>query len=98
MREERAVSATIQAIPALGAPPTPRRWTKAEYYRLGEDGFFQDQRVELIEGEIIVHPRQTPLHADTVDRVGDFLRAAFGLGPRVRCRLPLDLGQTTEPE
>ncbi len=25
----------------------PRRWTRAEYYRLGDAGFFEDERVEL---------------------------------------------------
>ena len=30
----------------------PRRFSKAEYYRLGELGFFRGQRVELIEGQI----------------------------------------------
>lgn len=32
--------------------PLPRRWTKAEYYRLGELGFFNHQKVELLDGEI----------------------------------------------
>src|SRR3954451_3493349 len=35
-----------------------RRWSKAEYYRLGELGFFRGQRVELIEGAIIVQSPQ----------------------------------------
>ena len=30
---------------------TPRRWTRDEYWRLAELGFFDDQRVELIGGE-----------------------------------------------
>jgi Uma2 family endonuclease len=34
--------------------PHPRLWTKAEYYKLGELGFFDDQKVELLEGEIWV--------------------------------------------
>jgi Uma2 family endonuclease len=76
----------------------PRRWTKQEYYRLGEMGFFRGQKVELIEGELMVHAPQNPAHADRLDRVGDALRAAFGRGYRVRCQLPLDLGQPTEPE
>jgi Uma2 family endonuclease len=76
----------------------PRRWTKEEYHRLGEMGFFHEQKVELIEGELMVHAPQNPAHADSLDRIGDTLRAAFGPGYRVRCQLPLDLGQPTEPE
>src|SRR5947208_1353067 len=34
--------------------PHPRRWTKAEYYQLGDLGFFQGQKVELLAGEIII--------------------------------------------
>ena len=75
-----------------------RRWSKAEYYRLGELGFFQGQRVELIEGRLMVHSPQNSLHADTVDDVDDVLSAVFRPGYRVRCQLPIDLGQTTEPE
>jgi Uma2 family endonuclease len=76
----------------------PRRWSKKEYYRLGELGFFQGQRVELIEGQLMVHSPQRSLHADVVDGVDDVLSRLFGSGYLVRCQLPLDLGQTTEPE
>src|SRR5438045_3853171 len=76
----------------------PRRWSKNEYYRLGELGFFDGQRVELIEGRLMVHSPQNSLHADTLDGVVEVLRGVFRAGYRVRCQLPLDLGQTTEPE
>jgi Uma2 family endonuclease len=75
-----------------------RRWTKREYYRLGELGFFDGQRVELIEGRLMVHSPQNSLHATTVHQVTDLLRAAFVTGHLVRSQFPLDLGQTTEPE
>ncbi len=74
------------------------RWSKSEYYRLGELGFFRGQRVELIEGRLMVRSPQGPLHGGTINHVGDVLRALFGPGYRVREQLPLDLGQTTEPE
>jgi Uma2 family endonuclease len=34
-------------------PDRPWRWTREQYYRLGELGFFQGKRVERIRGEII---------------------------------------------
>jgi Uma2 family endonuclease len=76
----------------------PRRWTKEEYYRLGESGFFRGQKVELIEGELLVASPQNSRHSAIVDRVDDVLTLAFGSGCCVRCQLPLDLGQPGEPE
>lgn len=32
-----------------------RKFTKAEYYRMGEAGFFAGQKVELIDGDIYIH-------------------------------------------
>jgi Uma2 family endonuclease len=76
----------------------PKRWSKQEYYRLSELGFFQGQRVELIEGRLMVHSPQQSLHAAVVDVVDDVLGRLFGTGYLVRCQLPLDLGLVLEPE
>ncbi|MEM1166350.1 MAG: Uma2 family endonuclease [Planctomycetota bacterium] len=39
--------------------PVPRRWTREEYHALGEAGLIpEDERVELIEGEIL---KMTPI-------------------------------------
>jgi Uma2 family endonuclease len=78
--------------------PRTRRWTKAEYYRLGELGFFDGQRVELLEGRIVVLSPQNAPHTFYVDRVANVLRTAFGGAYWVRTQFPLDLGQTSEPE
>jgi Uma2 family endonuclease len=75
-----------------------RRWSKREYYQMGELGFFQGQRVELIEGQIMVLSPQNAQHAGMIDLVSEILRNVFGPSYRVRAQLPLDLGQTTEPE
>jgi Uma2 family endonuclease len=75
-----------------------RHWSKREYYRLGELGFFHGQRVELIEGKIMVLSPQNPLHSSRVTVVQMVLHNLFGAGYHVRQQLPLDLGQTTEPE
>jgi Uma2 family endonuclease len=76
----------------------PWRWSKADYYRLGELGYFQGRRVELIEGRLMVHSPQNSLHAGTVEDVTELLSDLFRPGHRVRCQLPLDLGLRTEPE
>lgn len=75
-----------------------RRFSKSEYYRLGELGFFHGQRTELIEGRIMVQSPQKPEHFCVVDHVAELLRNAFGPGYRVRIQGPIDLGQSTEPE
>jgi Uma2 family endonuclease len=76
----------------------PRRWSKEEYYRLGELGFFHGQRVELIEGRLMVHSPQGPLHALVVERLDRALHVLFGAAYRVRCQLPVNFGARTEPE
>ena len=75
-----------------------RRFTKAEYYRMGELGFFHGQKVELIEGRLMVFSPQNPPHSTGVFNVLMELLRVFQAGYIVRPQFPLDLGQTTEPE
>jgi Uma2 family endonuclease len=82
----------------LLAEPTTRRWTKAEYYRMADLGFFQDQRAELIEGEIVVLSPQKFSHGATTDRIAEVLRGVYGTGAWVRMQSPIDLGPISEPE
>ena len=39
--------------PRSSVAPTVRRFTQDEYYRMAEAGLFCDERVELLDGEII---------------------------------------------
>jgi Uma2 family endonuclease len=88
----------VQAAPAPPATePKPRKWTREEYYRLGELGFFHGQRVELIEGDIVVLSPQNWPHSSTVDRVGKLLDRVLGTLFWVRMQLPVNLG-TSDPE
>jgi Uma2 family endonuclease len=88
----------LQAIPASPiVEPMPRRWTREEYYRMADLGLFHGQRVELLEGEIVVLSPQNWPHASTVDRVGEALRRVLGIGFWVRMQFPLNLG-TSDPE
>jgi Uma2 family endonuclease len=75
-----------------------RLWTKREYYRMGELGFFRGQRVELMEGRIAVLSPQNAPHWTDVDRVRHVLQGIFGTGFLVRMQGPLDLGKIVEPE
>lgn len=80
---------TAAAVPAAG--PRPVRWTREEYYRLGELGFFDGKRVELVRGEVIeMSPIDWP-HALGVGLVTDVLTAAFRTGFYVSVQQPLAL-------
>ncbi len=78
--------------------PQLRRWTKDEYHRMADLGWFQGQRTELIEGEIVVLSPQKFPHSATTDRAAEMLRGVFGATAWVRMQLPLDLGPFSEPE
>jgi Uma2 family endonuclease len=77
--------------------PAPKRWTREEYHSLEGMGFFRGQRVELIEGEIMVRSSQSWPHASTLARVGELLGHALGTGFWVRLQFPLNFG-TSDPE
>ncbi|MEK8035872.1 MAG: Uma2 family endonuclease, partial [candidate division NC10 bacterium] len=62
-----------------------RRWTRAEYDRLIEAGFFQPgEPIELIGGQLMVCEPQGSGHFTAIGLVDDTLRAAFGPGWVVR--------------
>src|SRR5438270_803743 len=75
-----------------------RLWTAKEMYRLLDLGFFNGQRVELIEGEIFVMASQKNFHAMGITLTEDALRAAFGPGYWVRVQMSLDLTPHSVPD
>ncbi len=80
------------------ADPRARFWTRDEFHRMADLGFFAGQRAELLEGEIMVFSPQKPAHFVAVDQVADLLRQHFAKGFHVRMQGPLDLGPHSEPE
>jgi Uma2 family endonuclease len=75
-----------------------RRWTRAEYERLTDAGFFPDgERVELIEGDIVKMAPQDADHSGGIGRGQRALQRAFGPDCWVRVQLPIALG-ASEPE
>src|SRR5262249_35191488 len=54
-----------------------RRWTRKEFYRLLDLNFFLGQRVELIEGEILVMAARKNFHAVAIKLTEDALEAVF---------------------
>ena len=78
--------------------PAVHRFTRDEYYRMAEAGLFRDERVELLDGEIItMSPQNTP-HASTVYRLAHKLEQLIGNTTCIRCQLPIILNDWSEPE
>jgi len=76
-----------------------RRWTRAEYEKLVEQGIFRaGEPIELVGGQLMVAEPQGSRHAATVSLVADALRAAFGSGWYVMAQLPVALDDESEPE
>ncbi|PWU20427.1 MAG: hypothetical protein C5B48_12580 [Candidatus Rokuibacteriota bacterium] len=76
-----------------------RQWTRLEYDRLIETGFFREgDNVELIGGQLMVAEAQGSRHAATVSLVAEALRLAFGGGWYVMVQLPVALDDESQPE
>ena len=65
------------ATPPPKAGVRPFRWTREQYYRLGELGFFRGKRVERIRGEIIEMSPINWRHELGKIKTADALRAVF---------------------
>jgi hypothetical protein len=74
-----------------------RLFSRGEFYRLIEQGFFRQQRVELIEGEIVRMAQQKGPHFAAIWLVDAALREAFGPGFWVRTQGPLHLLKRSAP-
>ena len=85
-------------IAKLHSTPGPYCFSRDEYYRLGEINFFGDSKVELIGGEIQQVPPQSNWHANGIEALAEFFRAAFGAGHWVRVQMPLDLSPNSVPD
>ncbi len=71
----------------IDTEPRPYRWTREEYYRLCEEGWFQDKRVQLIGGEIVEMSAQKNEHAISIKLAEDALEAIFGVNFWVRTQM-----------
>lgn len=76
----------------------PYLWTCDEYHRMIKAGFFDDKRVELLDGEILRMPAQLTPHATAIRRTFHALRAAFGADFDIAMQLPITLSNRSEPE
>ncbi len=81
------------------AQPTPKRFTVAEYENLGKLGFFhEDDRIELLDGEIIEMPAIGGDHAAIVRQLTRLVVTQTGEGYIVDVQNPIRLNDDSEPQ
>jgi Uma2 family endonuclease len=79
--------------------PRRHRISVEHYYRMSEAGLFApDERVELIDGEVVDMPPMGTRHAAQLSHLVDLLSAAIGERGMVRVQLPLRLDDASEPQ
>ncbi len=87
---------------AEGTPPTTparRLFTVDDYHAMARAGILgEDDRVELIEGEIVVTSPVGSRHAACVDILAELLIRAADHRTAIRVQSPVRLDDSTEPE
>lgn len=76
---------------------TIAKWTLEQYHQMIEAGILDDQRVELLNGEIIEMSPEGEPHAFYVSTVGDYLRTLIGNRAQIRESHPITI-PTTQSE
>lgn len=83
----------------MAMPLTHRRFTVDEYHRMAEAGILtEDDRVELLDGEIVEITPIGPRHAAVVARLADRFHRAVGSRAIVWTQNPVRLDRYAEPE
>jgi len=76
-----------------------RSFTVDEYYRMAEAGILaEDDRVELLDGEVVEMIPIGSRHAACVDRLNRLLNTVGGQGFIVRVQNPIRLDDYSEPQ
>jgi len=76
-----------------------RRFTREEYERLVEQGYFHpEERIELVDGVLYEMTPQSSFHATGVRMTHVSLEPFYREGFDIRSQMPLALGLDSEPE
>jgi Uma2 family endonuclease len=76
-----------------------RLWTVNEYHRMTETGILDpDERVELIDGQIVSMSAKNPSHAATNLCAAEYLRNLLLGRALIRIQDPVTLSAISEPE
>lgn len=75
------------------------RFTVAEYERMGQVGIFsEDERVELVCGEVLKMPPIGERHAGSVDFLANMITKRLRRGVIVRVQNPIRLDEYSQPQ
>lgn len=87
------MSLTSQALPST------RLFTADEYHRMSEIGIISsEERVELIEGEVIAMASKKPPHVVVSELCAEYLREILNGKAHIRTQDPVRLNDLSEPE
>src|SRR5260370_791085 len=90
----------VTELPARLEPPR-KRWTRAELDALASTGLFDQQRLELIEGELINKMGKLPPHVNSLVLLMKWLTGVFGWGflyPEAPIDVAPEDNPTNEPQ
>ena len=76
----------------------PKLWTIEEYHDLIDTGLLDDQKVELLKGQIIEMVPEREEHAEQSQDADEYLRILLQGLARVRQAKPITLPNNSEPE
>ncbi|MBV9852298.1 MAG: Uma2 family endonuclease [Armatimonadetes bacterium] len=80
-------------------PPPHYLWTREKYEQATALGLLgPDDKIELIEGEIVHKMPQNPPHSTGLTLAQEALRQVFPTGHVFRVQLPLSVGDFSQPE
>lgn len=82
----------------LLAPLTTRGLRREEYDRLVALGAFEDERIELLEGELVTMGPNNPEYASAVQVLGEILVPPLVGRATIRIQLPIIAARESEPE
>ncbi|MEC4851820.1 MAG: Uma2 family endonuclease, partial [Jaaginema sp. PMC 1079.18] len=78
---------------------TRKRFSREDYHRLGDLGFFAPhERVELIRGDIVNQARKSPQHCFYTHQLLEFLVFRLHRRACLRVHEPIILSTNSEPE
>ncbi len=78
---------------------TTRLWSVDEYHRMIQTGILgPEERVELIEGQIVEMSPQLPPHATATGCASEYLKELLGIRVTIRLQVPVTLRPKSEPE
>ncbi len=87
---------THETIVRTDAPIRPLK--RVEYERLAADGYFEDEKVELLFGVVVPMAPIDASHSESTEVIREMIRRKLGDRARVRSQNPFAASDISEPE